>query len=210
MKNTHLEEKEINFSRTNNYDKNIWTSTKMNNKQKTFYIDNDFILNTYQTMDGLLDQYEAILFYEKQQLLKKQQKEKIFEFSSKSAKMLSGYMETDTRFWEFKIENETTTYIRFGKIEPDGKLKERATQKQHHDSSEKARNFVQKLINSKIDAGYVGCGQCVDNIESPFFFLYIYEQFFDVYIEHYTSFSAISNSPNNRSKKGLTQINKGY
>ncbi|CAG8555502.1 2364_t:CDS:2 [Ambispora gerdemannii] len=67
-----------------------------------------------------------------------------------------GYLETNTRFWEFKIESGITTYVRFGKKEPDGKLKERATQIQHHQSSEDARQFIEKMIDDKINAGYVG------------------------------------------------------
>ncbi|CAI2166437.1 11733_t:CDS:1 [Funneliformis geosporum] len=68
----------------------------------------------------------------------------------------SGHLETSTRFWQFKVEEGLTTYVRYGNIRADGTLKERATHIQKHYCFGDAKQFVENLIDEKIKAGYVG------------------------------------------------------
>ncbi|CAG8484656.1 4642_t:CDS:1 [Funneliformis caledonium] len=68
----------------------------------------------------------------------------------------SGHLETSTRFWQFKVEEGLTTYVRYGNIRADGTLKERATHIQQHYCFGDAKQFVENLIDEKIKAGYVG------------------------------------------------------
>ncbi|KAG9284188.1 hypothetical protein G9A89_002847 [Geosiphon pyriformis] len=63
---------------------------------------------------------------------------------------------TEMRFWQFWIESKVITYVRYGMIQPDGRLKERAVQKQHHSNGTDARSFIENLIDKKIKSGYEG------------------------------------------------------
>ncbi|KAG9289927.1 hypothetical protein G9A89_010233 [Geosiphon pyriformis] len=67
----------------------------------------------------------------------------------------SGLFQTKDKFWHFQIKGKTTTYIRYGKILEDGSFKERAEQVQLHQYPNDARQFVERLIDEKLKAGYV-------------------------------------------------------
>ncbi|KAG9297830.1 hypothetical protein G9A89_000663 [Geosiphon pyriformis] len=146
-------------------------------RQTTFIMEKNLPPHTltaenFAEMDGLLAQYEAILVKERQEILQSQQKIQSHSPLSTSVSStssiisattiasshpsLSGYLRTDTRFWEFCIEDETTTQIRYGNILQDGTQKERAIQTQRHSSPLRAQEFVQRLIDEKLKAGYVG------------------------------------------------------
>ncbi|CAG8465041.1 9481_t:CDS:1 [Acaulospora morrowiae] len=68
----------------------------------------------------------------------------------------SGHFETSRRFWQFKVEEGQTTYVRYGTIRADGGLEERATHIQQHPNYADAKKFVENLVDEKIKAGYVG------------------------------------------------------
>ncbi|KAG9307095.1 hypothetical protein G9A89_016923 [Geosiphon pyriformis] len=72
-----------------------------------------------------------------------------------AAKSGSGHLLTDRRFWDFTIEG-LETHIRYGNFDADGVQKERAVQTQKHISNDDARRFISRLIEEKIEAGYVG------------------------------------------------------
>ncbi|CAG8455745.1 1966_t:CDS:1, partial [Acaulospora morrowiae] len=67
----------------------------------------------------------------------------------------SGHLETSTKFWQFKIDGETT-YIRYGNINIDGSLKERAIQVEQHNDEAAAQKKIEALIVKKLDSGYQG------------------------------------------------------
>ncbi|KAG9307555.1 hypothetical protein G9A89_023120 [Geosiphon pyriformis] len=116
---------------------------------------NKEFLKTFPVMEGLLVQYEAILTYERKQ----QKKQKLLQQREQQQiqpQIPSGFLENDKRFWEFRIENDITTFVRYGYIEPDGSLKERAMQKQEHATPVNARRFVERIIDEKLNSGYVG------------------------------------------------------
>ncbi|CAG8455864.1 9635_t:CDS:2 [Ambispora leptoticha] len=108
--------------------------------------DKEFV-DKFTSMEGLLAQYEALLAFERKQLYKKKEAAK---------NVPSGFLKKDKRFWEFRIENETITFVRYGYIQEDGTLKERAVQKQQHSNPSMARRFVERFIDEKMNSGYVG------------------------------------------------------
>ncbi|KAG9289956.1 hypothetical protein G9A89_010262 [Geosiphon pyriformis] len=142
-------------------------SESLNNHSSSripFKIDDDFDYDNFIRMNSLLTQYEAILAYKRKKMLQKeaqsqsqsQSKQYISHSASSSLSLLSsGLFKTEKKFWQFKIQNETTTLIRYGNILPDGTLKERAEQTQLHPSNKNATEFVEKLVQEKIKAGYV-------------------------------------------------------
>ncbi|CAG8524040.1 10337_t:CDS:1 [Paraglomus occultum] len=66
----------------------------------------------------------------------------------------SGYLQTNSRFWEFYIDG-LVTYVRYGNV--NGlKYKERATQIQVHATVEDANAFIKKLIAEKLKNGFEG------------------------------------------------------
>ncbi|CAG8457591.1 11956_t:CDS:1 [Diversispora eburnea] len=73
-----------------------------------------------------------------------------------SSPIPSGHLETSTRFWQFRVEEGRTTYVRYGNIRADGSFKERATHIQQHLNYVDAKKFVENLVDEKIKAGYVG------------------------------------------------------
>nr|CAG8441333.1 1267_t:CDS:1 [Entrophospora candida]CAG8446449.1 11596_t:CDS:1 [Entrophospora candida] len=68
----------------------------------------------------------------------------------------SGHLENSTKFWQFKVEEEMITYVRYGSIDYDGSLKERALHVQQHSCYLDAKKFIENLINEKTKAGYIG------------------------------------------------------
>ncbi|CAG8461800.1 12613_t:CDS:1 [Ambispora gerdemannii] len=158
----HSSNNDSNHQSQNNFDKNSKTSkpklpqqsnlTKAllrdHNRRLQIQIvsDKEFV-DRFTSMEGLLAQYETILAFERKQLYKKQEAAK---------NVPSGFLKKDKRFWEFRIENETTTFVRYGYIQEDGELKERAVQKQQHSNPSMARRFVERFIDEKLNSGYVG------------------------------------------------------
>ncbi|CAG8548248.1 2878_t:CDS:1 [Paraglomus brasilianum] len=67
-----------------------------------------------------------------------------------------GHLRVQKRFWQFIIISDTTTYVSYGTIEDGGKLKERATQIKQHLCIENAHEFINNMIEEKIENGYVG------------------------------------------------------
>ncbi|KAG9289929.1 hypothetical protein G9A89_010235 [Geosiphon pyriformis] len=71
---------------------------------------------------------------------------------------LSGLLKTHSRFWRFRIQEGTVTFVSYGSILKDGSLKERAEQVQRHQCAADARSFIQRLTDIKLKAGYIDCG----------------------------------------------------
>lgn len=67
----------------------------------------------------------------------------------------SGHLESATKFWQFRIDGETT-YIRYGSIVADGSLKERAIQVEQHNDEVTAQKKIETLITKKLSSGYQG------------------------------------------------------
>ncbi|CAJ0761991.1 23129_t:CDS:1, partial [Entrophospora sp. SA101] len=59
---------------------------------------------------------------------------------------------TSDKFWQFKVEDGSVTYIRYGNIDYDGSLKERAICIQEHSCYSDAISFVENLIDEKFKA----------------------------------------------------------
>ncbi|CAG8598340.1 90_t:CDS:1 [Ambispora leptoticha] len=134
----------INKAKSN--EKNNETEPSLINQEETS--SNTFIQKEVITMENILAQYEL-------NNLRAQEQSQTQPIPIQ-VPIIGGHMETETRFWEFIIEDETTTYIRYGNILSDGTLKERATQIQRHPSSKQAKAFVKMLIDEKVKVGYVG------------------------------------------------------
>ncbi|CAG8559509.1 9448_t:CDS:1 [Ambispora gerdemannii] len=67
----------------------------------------------------------------------------------------SGHLLTDTRFWDFTIEG-VNTCIRYGNFDKNGEQKERAVQIQSHISAEEASKFISRIVQEKVEDGFVG------------------------------------------------------
>ena len=67
-----------------------------------------------------------------------------------------GHLRSQERFWQFIIDDDTTTYVSYGIIIDGGKLKERATQIKRHLCIQSAQEYINNMIEEKMANGYVG------------------------------------------------------
>ncbi|CAG8528714.1 13256_t:CDS:1 [Ambispora gerdemannii] len=134
------------INKTQQNENNSETEFSLTNQEEKS--SNTLIQKEIIAMEDILTQYELNILCEQEQSQ--------IQPIPMQIPIIGGHMKTETRFWEFIIENETTTYIRYGNILSNGVLKERATQIQRHPSSKQAKAFVKMLIDEKVKAGYVG------------------------------------------------------